>query len=86
MKARPPARNVKGFFFIQQEEFYRHVWSYILQGTNVRSYTKNGTGAFSTILTCLTLFQIATSCDLSVYIVEYIKSLRENKVPVENIT
>ncbi|ETO67040.1 hypothetical protein F444_15939 [Phytophthora nicotianae P1976] len=57
------ARNARGFLVIQQTEFYRHVWSDILQDAKV-----------------------VHRCDLSVYIVEYIKNLRENKVPVENIT
>eukprot|EP00644_Phytophthora_capsici_P016363 jgi/Phyca11/117652/e_gw1.34.125.1 len=30
--------------------------------------------------------KVAKSCDLSTYIVEYVKDLMENKVPVENIT
>ncbi|KAG7392647.1 hypothetical protein PHYPSEUDO_015035 [Phytophthora pseudosyringae] len=63
VNARPHARNARGFLLIQQTEFYRHVWSSILQD-----------------------LAVAKSCDLSVYIVEFIKNLRENKVPVEDIT
>ncbi|KAG1697520.1 hypothetical protein DVH05_015966 [Phytophthora capsici] len=61
--ATPCARNAKGFLQIEQAEFYRYVWSSILQDPVV-----------------------AKSCDLSTYIVEYVKDLMENKVPVENIT
>ncbi|KAG2859367.1 hypothetical protein PC113_g8995 [Phytophthora cactorum] len=60
---RPHPRNARGFLLIQQTDFYRHVWSDILQEAKV-----------------------VHRCDLSVYIVEYIKNLRETKVPVENIT
>ncbi|KAG6618544.1 Colon cancer-associated Mic1-like [Phytophthora cinnamomi] len=63
IKASPPARNARGFLLIRQAEFYRDVWSVILQDPNT-----------------------AKSCNLSAYIIEYIKNLRDNKVPVENIT
>ncbi|KAF4029456.1 hypothetical protein GN244_ATG18785 [Phytophthora infestans] len=56
-------RNARGFLLIRQAEFYRHIWSDILQDPKA-----------------------LRRCDMSVYIVEYIKNLRENKVPVENNT
>ncbi|CAH0473357.1 unnamed protein product [Peronospora belbahrii] len=35
LRARPTARNAKGFMLIQQSDFYHHVWKSILEDTNL---------------------------------------------------
>lgn len=79
-------RNAQGFIFVTQSDFFRYLWYPLLQDAPVRLLRYVCIACTSCALIFFYNGQVAKAGNISLYISEYVKNLRQNRVPVESIT